>query len=243
MEKKYKHQIDRDILYQLYIVEDKSIRDIEKILGVGRTTINQRLKDYSIPLKPTGGEAHKGKHYPAISEAKKGHPVSDETRERIRHQLKGRKHTEEEKQKISEAIKGEKNPFYGKKHTEETRKRISEAGIGKHNGEKSAMWKGGITPITDTIRHSIETKLWRESCMARDNWTCQKCGKQGGYLEVHHIKNFADYPELRFAIDNGITLCKKCHLEFHKQYGFTHNNEEQLQSFLQGGENGQEILC
>jgi len=60
-------------------------------------------------------------------------------------------------------------------------------------------------------------------------------GKQGGYLHPHHIKNFAEYPELRFAIDNGITFRKGCHEEFHKIYGRTHNTREQLDEFLKGG--------
>lgn len=39
----------------------------------------------------------------------------------------GKLHTEEHKRKISEALKGEKNPFFGKHHTEETKQKISES--------------------------------------------------------------------------------------------------------------------
>ena len=40
---------------------------------------------------------------------------------------KGKPKSEEHKKKLSEARKGEKNPFYGKTHSEETRKKWSEA--------------------------------------------------------------------------------------------------------------------
>jgi len=78
-------------------------------------------------------------------------------------------------------------------------------------GSKNPNWKGGITNINRLIRGSIEYSLWREAVFKRDNFTCIWCGKKGGNLEVDHIKQFAYYPELRFAIDNGRTLCKDCH--------------------------------
>ncbi|MCH7772482.1 MAG: HNH endonuclease, partial [Bacteroidetes bacterium] len=81
-------------------------------------------------------------------------------------------------------------------------------------------------------RMSIEHSLWREAVFSRDGWTCQKCEELGIKLHPHHIQNFAQFPELRFAIDNGVTLCKKCHIKFHKKYGYRNNTAEQLERFL-----------
>ena len=69
-----------------------------------------------------------------------------------------------------------------------------------------------ITPINIKIRSSLEYKLWRRAVFERDNYNCIWCGNnKGGNLNADHIKSFALYPELRFAIDNGRTLCIDCH--------------------------------
>jgi hypothetical protein len=136
------------------------------------------------------------------------------------------KHTDEWKQKMSRRMKG--HPSYctdegnkkisiahkGKKHTEEHRRKISEA----LKGEKSYRWRGGVTLKQEKIRRNIEFRLWREAVFARDNWTCQECGDNKGHnLNAHHIKSFSKYPELRIALDNGIALCKTCHIKIHKK--------------------------
>lgn len=84
------------------------------------------------------------------------------------------------------------------------------------SGKNNPNWKGGITPINLMIRTSSEYKLWRIAIFERDNYTCIWCGakSQKGIkvvLHADHIKPFALFPELRFAIDNGRTLCEDCH--------------------------------
>ena len=65
--------------------------------------------------------------------------------------------------------------------------------------------------INRCIRYSKKMDDWRISVFQRDDYTCQECGERGGYLEAHHIKPFAYFPELRFELSNGMTLCRKCH--------------------------------
>lgn len=66
-------------------------------------------------------------------------------------------------------------------------------------------------------RKSTKYKEWRIDVFTRDDFTCQICGKVGGTLNAHHIKPYAKYKELRFDVDNGITLCRDCHIELHRR--------------------------
>jgi len=140
---------------------------------------------------------------------------------------KGRKFSKEWRRNLSKSRLGNKNRL-NIPHSIEVRKKISNS----LKGENAPNWQGGINSINDTIRKSIEYRLWRESVFARDNWICQKCLERGGKLHAHHIKNFSDYPELRFAIDNGITFCKRCHNKFHRNFGKKNNTKIQLDNFL-----------
>lgn len=69
----------------------------------------------------------------------------------------------------------------------------------------------GKTSLAKKIRSSKEYKLWRESVFIRDKYTCIWCNTKWWKLNADHIKWFAQYPELRLAIDNWRTLCEDCH--------------------------------
>jgi len=177
------------------------------------------------------------KHRQRISEALKGHQCSPETRKKISIANTGNLYhpviyTKELRKKLSESHKGQIAWNKGISRSKETKQKISEANRGTLAGDKNPNWKGGITPENKRIRQSIEYHLWRESVFARDNWTCQRCKKKGINLHAHHILNFSKYIKIRLAIDNGITLCKKCHYEFHKKYGRKNNNLKQLKEFF-----------
>jgi hypothetical protein len=97
---------------------------------------------------------------------------------------------------------------------------------------------GNLTNKDTLIRNSKEYGNWRNSVFERDRYTCQCCGKIGGKLNAHHIENFAEHLELRFDLNNGITLCDQCHDtrydgSFHNIYGTRHNTKEQLIEYIQ----------
>ena len=115
-----------------------------------------------------------------------------------------------------EKLSVEKAIEEGKKQLFQNEIRITPGVIGfdyiSRKGEKSINWRGGITERNNIIRTSIEYKLWREAVFKRDKYTCIWGGKEhGSNLHADHIKPFAYFPELRFAIDNGRTLCVSCH--------------------------------
>lgn len=89
-------------------------------------------------------------------------------------------------------------------------------------GANHYNWKGGTSAERSRISVSREYKEWRLKVFRRDNFTCQHCGdNRGGNLNAHHIKSFKDYPELRFDVKNGITLCESCHIKVHTEVGYT----------------------
>lgn len=123
------------------------------------------------------------------------------------------------------------------KRTQTHKDKLSFIKIGKKrpdiSGNKNGRWKGGISTENEKIRHSLESKLWQDSVKNRDGNRCQKCGENRiSKLTAHHILNFSSHKELRFAIDNGIALCRNCHKEFHMKYKYTNNTREQIDSFI-----------
>ena len=88
---------------------------------------------------------------------------------------------------------------------------------GQFAKEKHPMWKGGITLDNQTIRESLQYEIWRKEIYKRDRWICRMCNKKCGKKNIiaHHIKLFSEFLELRFSIDNGITVCRNCHAKIH----------------------------
>ena len=57
---------------------------------------------------------------------------------------------------------------------------------------------------------SREYQEWRNKVFVRDGFKCRICNCDG-YLQAHHILRWVDFPELRYQVNNGITLCRAHH--------------------------------
>lgn len=155
-------------------------------------------------------------------------PISEETKKKmsISHKglniwSKGKIVPIETRQKISISMKGKNTWMTNRKNhiSKEAREKMRLNMLGnKYNpgirGEKHYRW------ITDRSKLKIDTKkhldtrykYWMLEVKKRDSWKCRIADVNcGGRLEAHHILNWKEYPELRYDINNGITLCQAHH--------------------------------
>jgi len=132
--------------------------------------------------------------------------------------------SEDTKKKISMAHTGMKKPWTTKTHLGKKLGFVPKCAFKKGSipwnkglawlemrGNKSPHWKGGVSrDIHSTAEHKY--KNWRLSVFKRDGFKCRIANSDcKNYVQAHHILRWADYPELRYQINNGITLCLAHH--------------------------------
>lgn len=106
--------------------------------------------------------------------------------------------------KISKSLAGKKR----KPLSEEHRRKLS------RKGELSHMWIKDRTKlkIGRTQAYDYRYKEWMKEIKNRDRWQCKLLNEDcSGRLEAHHIVPWSESPELRYEVNNGITLCHYHH--------------------------------
>jgi len=71
---------------------------------------------------------------------------------------------------------------------------------------------------------------WAAAVKKRDHYVCQLCGARGA-LNSHHLNGWNTFPDERYDVDNGITLCLFHHDDFHNKYGRGGNTKEQFDEY------------
>lgn len=126
--------------------------------------------------------------------------------------------TEERRKKFSE-----NNPMRNP-HTRDLMIKSKKSSLLVPRGEKHHNWKGGVTSEHLKARGSKDYIDWRNAVYKRDGWKCQSCSVkcQKGNIVAHHIIEFCDSPELRYVVNNGMTMCRSCHARHHMTKNITH---------------------
>ena len=88
----------------------------------------------------------------------------------------------------------------------------------ERSGENHPNWDPTKSNKERYIQRKFATTVLRNKTFERDNYTCQCCNKTNTVLNAHHILPFSKYLELRYDINNLITLCKSCHVSYHSKY-------------------------
>lgn len=118
--------------------------------------------------------------------------------------------------------------------------RVKQRGI-KTRGENHYKWSGGLTILNQSIRRLTENRKWADSVKDRDK-KCVVCGSikelesdhiipLSVLINLHNIKNLQDARDCKYLwnVNNGITLCKKCHCEKHnRKYSSTGNGRRKV---------------
>lgn len=126
------------------------------------------------------------------------------------------------------------------RHSEASREKLSQAKRGKLLGDKNPNWRGGRTHDPD--RNRYPAKQWAKKVKERDGFQCVECGATED-LHAHHIKRWLDYPDLRYDLDNGKTLCSPCHERAHgRGFKFRWHNKHKAPRAHRPSHEGEDIV-
>jgi len=70
--------------------------------------------------------------------------------------------------------------------------------------------------MSQNWRNTRDYRIWRVQVIRRDK-VCKICGSNKD-RNAHHLNSASYFPDERFDIENGVTLCSKCHMNFHNNF-------------------------
>lgn len=224
-------------LREFYINQKLSAKQTAKKLGVWEKSVLFWLEKYEIPIRPVGTNQYS--HLPKqekIKPPKKSRRIKIET--------------------VLELVKSKDCQFLDMAYIN-NRARIfytcrcgfdhsmllsnfrrgyscSECKRRAFKGEKNHNFNPNLTEEDrlELGRYEEGYKAWRRKIFRKYGFSCDTCGcSESGKLNAHHLNSYANNPELRLKVENGVCLCEMCHVNFHKANGFGNNTEQQYQDF------------
>lgn len=216
----------------------KSIRKTAKITGYSKSGIEYLLKSNGIKLYPKTRSGNENSNKKFIETLDQDHP-----RVLVRNFEFMYEHYINKKMSIPEISKllhvSKTTVITGLDQCGIQKRSKKEALKGKSRpnaqGSKNRNWKGGITGWRKLARGRLNEHFVRP-VMQRDNFTCQWCNSKKNIVVHHHIRSFMEIVNIvrqkinevnvesfvneivnEHKLNDGITICKKCHDNYHKE--------------------------
>jgi len=101
------------------------------------------------------------------------------------------------------------------------------------SGENSSNWNPNLTQEDRENNRTTEKDVqWKKKVMKRDNYECVISGDKN--FEIHHIFSHANFKNLRYVEENGITISKKIHKIYHVEFcgGTIKSDNVTLENFI-----------
>jgi hypothetical protein len=150
---------------------------------------------------------------------------------------KGKSPSQETKDKISAKLKGQKAPWVAKSNASRT---YSDATKQKRSQVAKSLWSSASfrkmhesktrenNPAWIKDRSKVKSYnnrrddanyvIWRKEVYERDGFKCRIANSDcKGRIEAHHILSWREHPDLRYQLNNGITLCHRHHPHFRRE--------------------------
>lgn len=105
----------------------------------------------------------------------------------------------------------------------------------RNSGKNSCKYNHNITDEERLIGRTYfapQLNKWRSAVYARDKYICQCCNRKVQNINAHHLDGWHWAIDKRFDINNGVTLCEECHVEFHRIYKRGNNTKEQFDEWI-----------
>lgn len=135
----------------------------------------------------------------ATRKARGNYVVPQHVRDLVGHISRNRVRTVEEREKIAAALRGRKR----------------DPAIGQKAGKTRIARR--TKPYPEKRQRDPRYYPWRRAVLKRDEYACRMCGLVNRGNHAHHIKSWNDAPELRYEVENAITLCISCHVRHHHE--------------------------
>ena len=221
----------RDLLNEMYNKNKMTMQEIANAFGCTRGTVSKMLKRNNVKVKSHNEIMYERWKKASYTERKRMVKAAHEKNKKLAEcgELSFQRVWREDRERMLKQVRQNAINMCKNRKTNNMK--------GK-TGEKHHLWNPNKTHAERVkFRKTEEHYAWVRAVYEKDNYICQSCGyEKGGTLNAHHLFSYHDYAELRHDVDNGVTLCKACHVVFHNQYGYGSNTKSQFDEFCKRGE-------